>query len=486
MILLGRALLCGVFLVAGLSKAKDGDGSRQSFIDFGLPPGVAKPFGILLPICEVIVAIGLLPASFAWISAVGALALLVLFIVGITVSLARGRKPDCRCFGQLHSKPIGWDLVGRNAALAFVAAAVIHAGPRQPSLTGWIGALAQRSEGSLLLILALVAVGLLIIQSWLIFQLIQQGGRILLRLDALEKKIGEPVVEQPPVPQGLPVGETAPEFELEDLEGRVISLKQLRSGGKPVLLLFTHPGCGPCSALLPEVTGWHRDCGADVVLTLVSQGTRQENLMKAKEHAIGTVLLQREHEISDRYDALGTPSAVLVRPDGTVGSAVATGAEAIRSLVSNTVNESVAGAASVPLQEGAMAPPLTYPDLAGRMFNLSHLRGKPAILLFWNPGCGFCQQMSEDLKAWEKKVSKAGAEVVLISSGTIEANEKQGFRSRTLLDPNFSAGKVFGVSGTPSAVLLDENCRISSKIAVGRQEILESVLNRYISGGSRA
>jgi hypothetical protein len=40
------------------------------------------------------------------------LALLVLFIVAIAVTLARGRKPDCHCFGQLHSKPIGWDPSG--------------------------------------------------------------------------------------------------------------------------------------------------------------------------------------------------------------------------------------------------------------------------------------------------------------------------------------------------------------------------------------
>src|SRR5207253_1471337 len=106
--------------------------------------------------------------------------------------------------------------------------------------------------------------------------------------------------------------------------------------GKPLLLLFTHPGCGPCGTLLPEAAAWQNELAASFQLVLVSEGTQQENLAKTKEHGIRNVLLQREREVSTRYDALATPSAVLVRPDGTIGSPVATGAEAIRTLVANT------------------------------------------------------------------------------------------------------------------------------------------------------
>ncbi len=491
MLLLARLVLCGVFLTAGLSKLRDRPGSRQSLIDFGLPRVFAKPFSVLLPLLETLVALGLLLASFAWISAVGALALLLLFILAIAIALARGRKPDCHCFGQLHSKPIGWDLVGRNTALAIVAALVIYAGPRQPSFAGWIATSNQSSAGStlggsVLVVLAIATLAILVFQSWLIFQLLQQGGRVLLRLDALEKQTGGNVAQQPPAPPGLTVGEPAPEFELPDLEGHSISLQQLRSAGKPVLLLFTQPSCASCAALLVEAAAWQQDAAAHLSLVLLSQGTRDENLAKTSEHGIRTVLLQHEHEISDVYQALATPSAVLVRQDGTIGSPVAAGPEAIRSLVATTINESVAGVAATPLQQGDIAPPLVFPDLEGHMFALSQLQGNPAILLFWNPGCGFCQQMSDDLKTWEKKALKAGTQVVLLSSGSVEANAKQGFRSRILLDQNFSAGKTFGVTGTPSALLLDEQRRIASKIAVGRQEILDSVFNAQLTAGSRA
>src|SRR5438132_6776174 len=117
-LLLIRFLLCGVFLVAGISKLRDRPGSRQALLDFGVPKALAGIFAILLPLAEIVVALALLPAASAWTGAVGALVLLCLFLIAIGVALARGRRPDCHCFGQIHSKPIGPDLMARNAVLA--------------------------------------------------------------------------------------------------------------------------------------------------------------------------------------------------------------------------------------------------------------------------------------------------------------------------------------------------------------------------------
>src|SRR3712207_1818636 len=94
-LLVARLLLAGVFLVAGLAKLTDRAGSRQGLIGFGIPSALATPLGILLPLAELAVAIALIPISTAWWGALGALALLLLFVVGIGVNLARGRNPDC-------------------------------------------------------------------------------------------------------------------------------------------------------------------------------------------------------------------------------------------------------------------------------------------------------------------------------------------------------------------------------------------------------
>src|SRR5450755_1312192 len=107
-LLILRLILAAVFLVAGLAKLADLTGSQRAVRDFGVPTRLAVPLGLLLPLAELVVAIALLPRGWAWWGAVGALALLLVFVVGISSNLARGRAPDCHCFGQLHSEPIGW------------------------------------------------------------------------------------------------------------------------------------------------------------------------------------------------------------------------------------------------------------------------------------------------------------------------------------------------------------------------------------------
>jgi hypothetical protein len=106
-LLSARVLLATIYTVAGAAKLADRSGSQRALIDFGLPASLATPLGILLPLVELTVAAALIPASTALWGGVGALALLLLFMVGIGGNLARGRKPYCHCFGQLRSVPAG-------------------------------------------------------------------------------------------------------------------------------------------------------------------------------------------------------------------------------------------------------------------------------------------------------------------------------------------------------------------------------------------
>jgi uncharacterized membrane protein YphA (DoxX/SURF4 family) len=128
-LLLARLLLAAVFVVAGLAKLADRAGSRQALRDFGVPSVLAAPLGILLPLAELAVGVALVPIATAWGGAVGALALLLLFLAVISLTLAQGRAPDCRCFGQLSSAPVGWPTLVRNGLLAAVAGIVVWHGP---------------------------------------------------------------------------------------------------------------------------------------------------------------------------------------------------------------------------------------------------------------------------------------------------------------------------------------------------------------------
>jgi peroxiredoxin len=129
---------------------------------------------------------------------------------------------------------------------------------------------------------------------WLGGQLLRQNGRMLLRLEELEKRLDElefaepydavpePEKEQSLVPSaatngeadcanrfsnrslarskvkrdGLKAGTPAPDFRLPCLDGTERALHDFR--GRRVLLVFSDPHCGPCQTLAPDLEEFHR------------------------------------------------------------------------------------------------------------------------------------------------------------------------------------------------------------------------------------
>jgi len=508
MLLLARLLLAGVFLVAGLAKLADLKGSRQAMRDFGMPTLLAAPFGVLLPLAELAVGIALLPTLSAWWAAIGALALLLLFVGGISYNLARGRQPDCHCFGQLYSRPIGWPTLMRNLLLAAVAGFIVgfgwnNAGVDFFALPGSL-ALAQRIE----LAVGVVLVALIAIEGWVLLQMLRQQGRLLLRMEALEARLASngsaapaapPVVETPAAP-GLPVGSSAPAFVLSGLYGETLTLEALRARGKPVTLVFSDPGCGPCNALMPEMGRWQREYADKLTFALISRGSVEDNRAKVSEHSIMHVLLQKDREIAESYQVVGTPSAVLVRPDGMIGSSLAQGADEIRGMVAGAVGIPILRSLPVPTppaptngngngaalpvvaaqpgqpavaKVGEQAPDFSLPDLSGKTVRLSDFRGSRTLVLFWRPSCGFCQRMLDDLKAWEAAPPAGAPRLLVVSTDSTQDNEAMGLRSPLVLDQGgMTIGSKFGANGTPMAVLVDADGRIASELAVGAQQVL--------------
>src|SRR5918997_2381882 len=503
-----RLLLAAVFIVAGMAKLADPKGSRQAIIDFGVPAGLASPLGILLPLAELVCAVALILSATAWWGAVGTLALVLLFVAGIGINLARGRKPECRCFGQLHPAPAGWKPLARNGVLPALAGILVWQGWNGdvgPSAVGWIGTLSTVQLPLLLGLLgallgALVLLGLLIAQWWLLLHLLRQNGRLLVRLEALEGRTASGGGAAAPPVEGLPVGEPSPTFTLEGLHGENLTLESLRSSGKPVMLLFTDPNCGPCTAMLPEISRWQEEHAEKVTLSLISRGDSEENKTKASEHGLTNVLLQRDWEVSEAYEVKATPSAVLIGPDGKVASPVARRAEGIRSLLSHAVGDR----AQLPMQPqgkpcpncgkvhpnghgiahqaertgpkvGEPAPEVRLADLEGNEVSLQEdFRGQETLVVFWDPGCGFCQRLLPDLKEWERNHPEGAPRLLVVSAGTEQANKKQGFSTSTLvLDHKFAAGRAFGASGTPNGVLVDAEGKIASEVAQGAPAVLE-------------
>jgi peroxiredoxin len=498
-LLTARVLLAVVFFVAGFAKLADPAGSRRALRDFGIPVRFATPLGILLPLAELAVAVALISGDSAWWGALGAFTLLLLFAAGIGLNLVRGRHPDCHCFGQLHSAPAGWPTLVRNLGLSALACVVIvfGRGAPGPGMFGWLAELpvTQRVEA----VGGLVVVALLVGAAWVLLQVMAQQGRLLLRIEAIEAqqaangRAPQAIADGNPTPAvtGLPIGTVAPVFTLPDLTGQTIALDALRSQGKPVVLIFSDPGCGPCNALLPEIGRWQREYASKAVVVLISRGPADPNGAKVSGHVLTHVLLQQDREVAHAYQAHGTPSGVLVSHDGTLGSAVAQGTDAIRALMASVVNLSVPGAPVVAapangnrhvaahpwspagLQIGESAPDFRLSDLSGQPVHLSQFRGSPVLVLFWNPACGFCQHMLADLKVWDAHPPPDAPRLLVVSTGSVADNQTMGLRAPVLLDnEGMGTGRLFGATGTPMAVLVDADGKIASQLAAGAPAVL--------------
>jgi peroxiredoxin len=405
---------------------------------------------------------------------VAALALLLIFVAGIGYNLAQGRTPDCHCFGQLHSAPAGWSTLIRNLVLTGVAGLVVGLG-RDTTGPGVVESLNRLTvtQGSELLVGALLLV-VLIGEGWLLMQMMTQRGRLLLRIEALEKRLG---MSAQPAP-GLALGTPAPVFELPGLDGKTTTLQKLRSLGKPLVLLFTDATCGPCTALLPDIGQWQREHGKKMVVALVSRGTVEANRAKVKESKVTNVFLQKDGEVAQAYQAHGTPSAVVVNhQDGTIGSTLAQGPDAIRALIGATLNGTLPMTAPRPpasLKIGEPAPDFSLPDLAGKTVKLSDFRGSKTLLLFWRPSCGFCARMLPDLKAWEENARNGAPKLLVVSTDSVADNKAMRLRSPIVLDQaGMSVGSKFGALGTPMAVLVDADGKIASELAAGAPAVLE-------------
>src|SRR5581483_8835021 len=124
--------------------------------------------------------------------------------------------------------------------------------------------------------------------------------------DALDARLAAgaaPAAPAEPAGPGLPIGSVAPGFALTGLFGETLTLDALRAPGKPVLLGFVDPGCGPCTALLPDLARWQKELAGTVTLALLSRGTPEENRAKIGSLGLTQMLLQQEREVAEAYQA---------------------------------------------------------------------------------------------------------------------------------------------------------------------------------------
>lgn len=157
------------------------------------------------------------------------------------------------------------------------------------------------------------------------------------------------------IPQGLPVGSLAPEFSVPDGHGGTLTLSSLLARGRPVALVFTLAGCGPCEPMLPELRRLQTIAADRLTIALVGISTFERYDRARARHGEGLSLadatredpaLQDELdeliEVLHVYDVHRSPAAVIVRPAGTIGSVPVDGRPAIEAVLRREIDGAVA------------------------------------------------------------------------------------------------------------------------------------------------
>lgn len=121
----------------------------------------------------------------------------------------------------------------------------------------------------------------------------------------------------------LGVGDSAPQFQLEDTFGKQRTLQDYLAA-KPALLAFFKSSCPVCQLTLPFLERLSKSDNLDVIA--ISQDSLETTERFRSEFGITftTVLDQAErgYPVSNAFDIAHVPSLFLVEPDGQISLSV--------------------------------------------------------------------------------------------------------------------------------------------------------------------
>lgn len=355
LVVAARVLLVAVFATAGIAKARDQASTRRSVIDFGVPDRLAPVVAVALVAAELATGALLCWSASARLGGGAALVLLGVFCAAAAANLVRGRAPECNCFGQVHSQPVGPGLLVRNACFA-VAALVVVVGAASapgPSLWGWATDLSA-AEASVVAVVAALALAVVVLALRLrsVEAAQREVAEAVARLrrevvadrpqdladDGGDREPGPGLEDEPPVPAapqfapGLPVGSVAPAFSLASGEG-LVTLADLLVAGKPLVLFFVAPTCATCHELLPKPARWAASYGDVLTFALVTAGSPQANEGIAELAGGFEPILFDPGPTRQAYEVAATPGGVLVDRNGTIETETVYGVADILMLV---------------------------------------------------------------------------------------------------------------------------------------------------------
>lgn len=455
--LIVRFILGAAFLIAGAAKFAGFQDSKSALKEFGIPPKLLAISAWLLAGVEILTGLLLFPSSTAMWGAMAALGLSVIFAAAVLVALARGKRPNCQCFGSLYSRPISRWTLGRVGIVAAGAGYVSYAATKMSPLPIDVSSVRIPESAAIFLSILLGAAFVTIAIAH--FRLLKRYGATLLELETAAAGAWEaPAATRP-----------APSFELPSAEGRLETLGSLLSYRRPVLLVFSDPECSTCQSLLPELSTWAENFKNSVTVAVIGNRSTSEDSNPAP---IRHYLFQSGKEVAQAYGAPGVPSAVVVSPDGQMSGVFAKGPSEIMQMA----DQLLLNTASIPAIPERAATPfakgIVVTDLKGNPVDFASQIVKETLVLFWDPECAHSRELQAELEKYDSWVRDTDASLVVITPKAIRPPGVLG-RGSVLVDSERRLQNAFGVAATPAAVVLDGSGQVASFVAVGMSRVLE-------------
>jgi len=117
------------------------------------------------------------------------------------------------------------------------------------------------------------------------------------------------------------IGEHAPDFELQTMEGDSFKLSD-HIGKKPVYLVFWATWCPICKAEIPNVKTIHQQLSDRITILAINVG-QEDSVNKIKKYREDNQLpyqlaFDEGSKISRRYGVIGTPWQVIIDVNGKI------------------------------------------------------------------------------------------------------------------------------------------------------------------------
>lgn len=491
------AIVASLFLGSGLLKLRDRSAFASAVDGFAVLPGpvrslaaVAVPVGEVAIGALVLLSSGRLLVAAAWLAA----AALAAFTVLVGVTLARGERPSCHCFGAVSPEPLSSWTLARNVAL--LALGVLVAAGLRPD-RGVIGGLVEASASTVADLVVLVGLALAVLVLWVRLDgLVAAGGPSTSGATASDVTSAQPAaLAASPIP---PLRLMSPDL----LPRQLVDM----AAEKAQLLLFVSPTCSTCHALVPLAVQWQDVIGEEIDVRLVSIGGRDETVTAYPDD--GATMWLDDTRAYEQLGVPGTPTALLLGTNGSIGAGPAAGVEAIQELLATIVQALSVNMMTGTTQHsaghahpdgettredqtgwvpdiGSDVAPLTVVTETGAVASYAEALAEIAdgglvTAVAWRHDCGYCEQIVEEVRD-----ASARGDVVLVIDEDPSTVRAQGMTGPVLqvMPPGNAVGAV-GVPGTPAAVPVQDGV-VAGLGGIGGPHTLE-VIAEFAGEGARS